>query len=147
MSTDQAQRNKQSVLALYSALTGGGATSAYTIMQQLLDRDVIVYHPDSLPFGGTHHGREAFLTQSASNAGRHVDARRIKLEGMVAEGDDVVVRWRFPFRINPTDEFVDVEVNEWLTFRDGKIVEARPFYWDTAQLVRSDGPNDRAGRR
>lgn len=137
MATDQAERNKQAVRAMYEALTGGDPASAFTVMQAVFAPDVVVYQPDSLPYGGVYHGFEGFLGMMATAAGRHFDSGRIGLEKMVADGDNVVVRWRYPFRASADDEFVDVEVNEWLTFRDGKIIEARPFYWDTAQLMKA----------
>lgn len=131
----QAEQNKQAVQAMWKAITGGDPAAAFTVMIDLFDPDVVVYEPESLPYGGVYRGREEFLAMMGGSFASYFDSSRIQLERIVAEGDHVVARWRYPWRASTDDEFVEVEVNEWLTFRDGKIIEAKPFYWDTAALV------------
>lgn len=136
MSTNVAERNRQAVRAIHAAITGDDPASAFEIMQEVFDPDVVAYEPDSLPYGGVYRGLNDLLGMLGTAMGVHFDTPRIKLEDIVAEGDNVVTRWRYPFRMSANEPYVDVEVSEWMTFRDGKIIEVRPFYWDTAQLLK-----------
>lgn len=136
MAAEEAEKNKQAVRQIHQVLTGGDLAAAWTVLSKLFDPDVVVYEPASLPNGGVYHGRDEFLTMMGAFMAEYVDVARIQLHTIVADGDQVVIRWRYPWRPSPADEYVDVEVSEWMVFRDGKIIEAKPFYWDTAQLVR-----------
>jgi ketosteroid isomerase-like protein len=135
MTGQRAEDIKRKIQDLADVFSASDPAAAYELMLDLFDPDVVVHEPESLPYGGTYRGRDEFLAAMGGMMATHVDGKRVRLDKVVADDEQVVARWRYPWRLDESHEFVEVEVNEWLTFRNGKIVEARPFYWDTAQLM------------
>lgn len=68
---------------------------------------------------------------------------RIKIEGCVAEGDEVVLRWRLSgthrgeaMGLKPTGRTFDVVGSTWFRFKGGKIVEGHDT-WNLGALLDS----------
>lgn len=101
-------------------------------------RDATVHellHADAVGHieGGDVRGIEPFLVFRASLLGAFPDLR-IRIDGLVADGDDVVFRWsvegthRGPqLGMLPTDRAVSFRGMSWLRFHGGRIVEG----WDS----------------
>ena len=104
------------------------------------DRDVVVREPGSLPYGGEYHGREGVRRHAAGwmrtwAALQPGDERKLGA-AFVEAGDDVVVCWRLRARAPAGDEMLDMPMVGIYRLRDGKLVEARMFYSDTAEVLR-----------
>ena len=112
-------------------------------------RDLVVHEAGSLPYGGTHYGVSGFMTLLAEISG-YIDATSMVVEAIAGDGDNVVLRARSKWIAPPYDEApLEIVVSEWWTFRDGKVVEVMPFYFDTAALLdakrRADSANPTVG--
>src|SRR5262245_44194167 len=98
MDGGQAEHNKRAIQTMHAAITGGDPMRAFAVMLDLFDPDVVVHEPASLPYGGIYKGRDEFLGLMGPAMGLHFDAPNIRLERIVADEDNVVVRWAYPWR-------------------------------------------------
>jgi uncharacterized protein len=104
------------------------------------DRDVVVREPGSLPYGGEYHGREGVRRHAAGwmrtwSVLQPGDERKLGA-AFVEAGDDVVVRWRLRARAPDGNGMLDMPMVSLYRLRNGKVVEARMFYSDTAEVLR-----------
>jgi ketosteroid isomerase-like protein len=117
--------NKRIVRHAYAAMSGGDVKRFLAV----LDDDVVVYEPDALPYGGVYEGRSVFVA-SLPAAGALLDASRLVVEDLVAEGDKVVALIRVAVRGGVPDALV----TEHWTMREGKAIELRVFWYDPTQV-------------
>jgi uncharacterized protein len=98
----------------------------------LIDEDVVLREAASLPYGGTHHGRDKFV-EVLSGATEFVDINSIVLEHLVVDGERAAanVAYRAPSQQDGPPSYC----LDWLVIRGGKIVELTPFYFDTAAML------------
>jgi steroid delta-isomerase-like uncharacterized protein len=89
---------------------------------------------------GDVHGVEAFKRVHAEFLTAFPDLR-LHVEAVVADGDDVVVRWRATgrhageaFGVSATQQTVSFRGMTWMRYRDGKLVEGWDS-WNQAGLV------------
>jgi ketosteroid isomerase-like protein len=102
----------------------------------LLDPEFEIRWPPSLPYGGNSRAKVESPTWSQTwdplqptEAERRMDARVV-----AASGDEVVVLWR-QRGLCRTGERFDDEVLGLYRVREGKLVRAQMFYFDTVALV------------
>lgn len=112
----------------YQALLAGDIDRASAYLAD----DLVLREAGSLPFGGVHHGRENFF-KAVGGAGELIDLNDLKLEHLLVDGDRVAVLVAIRSRLNA--DAGQQYCIDWVTFRDGKVVELMPFYWDTAALL------------
>ena len=104
-------------------------------MLDFLDPQLEWRAPESVPWGGTFHGREGFREFVGKLLDQPVEFRREMLEYLDA-GERVVVLLRQMGRRKGSDTEYDVpEVHIW-TIRDGKIVDFEGSF-DTATVLRT----------
>ncbi len=104
-------------------------------MLDFLDPQLEWRAPESVPWGGTFHGREGFREFVGKLLDQPVEFRREMLEYLDA-GDRIVVLLRQMGRRKGSDTEYDVpEVHIW-TIRDGKIVDFEGSF-DTATVLRT----------
>ncbi len=97
--------------------------------------DIVLTEAESLPYGGIHHGREAF--KEVLNEAAKLGGAQMTLEHLVVEGERVAALVRLqagPGPNNPPTYIID-----WQLIRGGKIVELTPFYYDTASILAGKG--------
>ena len=92
--------------------------------------DMVLHEAESLPWGGTYHGLEAVMTGLGAVFTTY-DLSRLEVELVVAEGEWGISRIKLPHQSDPSQ---DMSMSEHYRVVDGKIVEARVFYWDTAAV-------------
>jgi ketosteroid isomerase-like protein len=103
-------------------------------MLSLFSETCVVREAPGLPFGGDHVGREAIQRMFASL--NEVFEMSPTLLDVFEVSDSLVITYMsMHFTSRVTGESVDMPVLEMLTVRDGMIVEAFPFYWDTHRLA------------
>ena len=124
--TSTTEQSRAVAQAFYDAIIAGDAEGFMAVTSP----DVINQQPAFLPYGGTRHGRDAFVGLFPSFAG-HYDLTKIRCERLVAEGDRVFSVVRVPFLQNGQD----VVLAEELVVRDGLIVEMRIFAHEAQTLV------------
>lgn len=133
--TEEARRNRDLIASVYEEATNSGRRVGMT---DLLADDVVFYEAESLPYGVTAHGPEATRAGVAAMfaAWSHV---RSEFLDYCASGDLVICYLRFTGTARDTGKVYDAYGTEVFRFRDGKIIEWRPFYWDTAAVIEALG--------
>lgn len=102
---------------------------AIGLLVELMSRDVVVHESPLVPWGGEYHGVQEFLGALAQIS-TYVEASTWEVVDIVAEADSVVSRCRVSYRPTSDSEPVRVMLCEWFCFRDGKIVEVWPMFFD-----------------
>lgn len=123
--TEQAQRNRDAVRALYEASFSGDASAFSNAMLE----DFEAYVPPVLPWGGVQHGPEAFLTNVLPQLAAAIDFASMRLVSISADGDRVAAL--LTARSAGGDELWIAE--HWVV-RDDKLWRLRLFYHDTRPL-------------
>ncbi len=103
------------------------------VMEALMDPDAQIIEAESLPFGGIHKGVEGFVNL-ARTVFTTFRKTRVELERLIGEGDYVVVIAALHGQSRHTGESFRMPITEIWKLVNGRIVEIRPFYHDTARL-------------
>lgn len=120
-----AEQNKALVLELYDAISRGDAEYLFSALSPELE----LHEASSIAYGGIHRGLEEIGGLLGQLAGTF-DMTNIQVERIVADGEFVVVMASF----KTADHSFLVKISEWWQIQDGKVVEIRPYYWDTQEL-------------
>lgn len=124
MSADQI---RQFVDDLYDA-TGSGDFDAAASM---LTDDFFITEAAGLPMAGVYHGRNALRDLYVRVMGM-VDVVGLDRHALMTGDDCAVVHLSFRFA-DPA--LAPSELCEMFRFRDGKLCEIRPFYFDPAKMA------------
>ena len=114
--------NLRVVEALFAA-TGSGDWSA---AESMLTEDFFVTEADTLPFAGVYRGRRALqelFTRVMAEAG----VVGLEIQQITAGGDRVVALLDMVLGGPPE---VRVPLAETFRFRDGRVCEIKPYYYD-----------------
>ncbi|WP_433193300.1 nuclear transport factor 2 family protein [Nocardia sp. CA-107356] len=106
----------------------------FDAMGACLDPDVVMYQAEHLPYGGEWRGPdgiEKFMVAMSRTWGslEFIEQR------FVVDGETVVIYNRGRMLARATGRLLETSVMQLMTFRDGLIVEIRPFYLDTAAVL------------
>lgn len=105
-----------------------------TTFAKILHDDIVMEQPKSLPFGGVFHGKEAVLDCLASVRGCWSKSS-FKLERLTS-GDNLLMAYcHMLIASDQTGISYGGPFVELLRFADGKIIEMRPFYFDTGRIA------------
>lgn len=102
--------------------------------EQHLDPEFVLHEPESMPYGGRWHGHDGFqrflqvMDRTWSQMGP------IDPPELIEHGDTVVVLATLDARCRDTGRMVRPPVCQVVRVRDGKLLEARMFYWDTQEI-------------
>ena len=127
------EKNVKTILEIFNAIERRDPSRE----QDLVQPDVELHWPPSLPYGGTTHGMkrerpgwgETWIPLQPTEAERKMDPRIV-----AANDDEVVVLWH-QRGISAAGDKLDVEVLALYAFRDGKLARAQMFYFDTAAVL------------
>lgn len=123
---DTARRNRQSLLDAYRDIEKGDQTAFLA----LLADDIHFHQAPSLPYPLSTSNREDTL----AGFGQVIAAwskMNVRVEELVAAGDLVIAYMTVSATAAPTGKPYGGPCAELFRFRDGKVVEWRPLYWDT----------------
>jgi ketosteroid isomerase-like protein len=127
MSRETEERNIKYVQDLFAATGGGDWKTA----ESMLTADFFVTEADTLPFAGVYRGpgalQELFEIVMASAGVVGLDIHEI-----TAGGDRAVALLDLLLEGMPP---VRVPLAETFRFRDGKVCEIRPYYYDPTPIV------------
>jgi ketosteroid isomerase-like protein len=127
MSRETEEQNSQSVQALFAA-TGAGDWEA---AESMLTADFFVTEADTLPFAGVYRGpgalRKLFEIVMGSAGVVGLDIHQI-----TSGGDRVVALLDLLLEGTPP---VRVALAETFRFREGKVCEIRPYYYDQTPIL------------
>ena len=99
-----------------------------------LDPECVIYQPASLPYGGEWRGHAGFEAWMKAFA-QQWSALEVKDSELFPHGDVVVSRSHVYAKARATGRDVDWPLLQFFRMRNARILELRPFYWDTAQIV------------
>jgi ketosteroid isomerase-like protein len=103
-------------------------------MEAVLDPQVVVHEAESLPFGGRHVGIDAFIALQ-----RRVfllwRETRVEVHRMIAQDDSVVVMATMHATAKGSGEPLAMPIAEFWRVSEGRIVEVRPYYFDTRKFL------------
>jgi ketosteroid isomerase-like protein len=131
-------RNRATLERYYSALQHKNADELRSAIEEGFAPDAVLRISDSLPYGGTHAGRQVILTMLmgfVTTTAPIIRPEQIKIERMVEEGDSIVAKAVFPWLAPGAREPIPMSAFEWFTFRDGRVSEMVVSYWDTAACL------------
>lgn len=119
-------------LAVAQRLYGAALTGDFATAATLMAPDCVIPEASALPFAGTYVGVEGLQSLFVKISGL-LAMKDVRIHPMLAAGDLVVT----PIEIIVDDQGQDAIVNvvELLRFRDGKVVELVPYYYDAAQVT------------
>lgn len=128
--SDIARDNRRTLIRAYEAQLAGDLDSWWSIF----DPDVEFHEAESLPYGCSLKGLAAAQRGMAGMfaAWTHVD---VEFEQFTAAGDLVIAYLRMRATSRKSGKVYDAPTAELFRFRNGKVIEWRPIYWDT-HLVR-----------
>jgi ketosteroid isomerase-like protein len=129
------KENIELILQIFRAVEGRDVKR----MNELTHPDIEFHWPPSLPYGGSFRGRsrsaqvptwtETWNPFQPSETERRLDPRVV-----AATEEEVIVLWR-QRGVSPTGKRLDSPVLGLYQIRDGKLVRAQMFYFDTAAVL------------
>ncbi len=117
--------------ATYLQPGGGGDFNALTAT---LDAECVLYQPASLPYGGEWRGPAGF-ERWLQAFGRQWSALEVKDSRFYPDGDVVFSHSHVYATARASGQAVDWPLLQFFKVRQGKILELRPFHWDTAAML------------
>lgn len=124
-----AERNRNAVYEAYRAVEQGDMTK----LVALLSPDVEFHEAPSLPYAISTKGIEATLA-GVGGMFDHWSDLTAEIEELVATGDLVICYLLMTATSRATGKVYSGMTAETFRFRDGKIIEWRPIYWDTHEV-------------
>ena len=104
--------------------------------KSVLHPDMVLYECESLPYRGVHHGLQGFLKVVEIAMQTWKDLQIVPKQFIDAD-DYVIVMVRLIWTNQKTGEPAETDLAEFWKFKDGKIIEILPFYWDTAAMLKT----------
>ena len=103
-------------------------------MREYLHPEIRVIEAESLPYGGIHEGPDAFMELIPTVFGTWRDCN-VTVNRWVSEGENVILLGVMTGSGKTTGMPFEVPIAEVWTFREGKIIEVVPYYFDTKMLA------------
>ena len=107
-------------------------------VEGLLSDNLVIYEPESLPYGGEWRGRDALRRLYAEVMSYWADPQ-VTVRSIVGDEEWSVALLDFAMTARATGDRFTTHVAEASRAEDGKIVEMRIHYFDTADLLRRMG--------
>lgn len=117
----------------YLALGGPGVASFETLAPYFAS-DVVLHQAESLPYGGTWRGLDG-MEQFFAAMSQAWEAFEMVEQHFLSTADTAVVLTWVHARARATGRELGFPILQTIRVVDGRIAEARPFYWDTAAVA------------
>jgi ketosteroid isomerase-like protein len=126
-------RNRQTLLTALDAVAAGDAEGFWSIF----DPEVVFHEAPCLPhYGGEHRGLAA--TQAAFARLNAVFSRtKSVFETVLAGGDLAILYQTITFEVRANGNTGVLPVSELFRFRNGKVIEWRALYFDSAMMAQA----------
>lgn len=117
--------------ALYLSPSGGD----FSVIAETLDPDCVLHQPRSLPYGGEWRGPEGFRAWMEA-FGRQWSALEVRNPEFYPSDDDVIFSRSHVHAVSrATGHAIDWPLLQFFRVRNKRILELRPFHWDTAAML------------
>ena len=127
MAREQEERNMQYVRDLFAATGSGDWAKA----ESMLTEDFYVTEADTLPFRGVYRGRTG-LRELYSKVMGMASVKSLEIHHLTAAGDRVVTLLDLVLEGSPESR---ASIAEVFWFRDGKVCQIRPYYFDPTPMI------------
>ncbi len=122
---------RDEMLKIVDDLYGFTGVGDFDGAETLLTDDFFITEADTLPMKGTYHGKTALRVLFTQVMGM-MDVAGLKRGETTTGGDFAICQVWFQFQ---DETLAQAELLELFRFRDGKVCEIRPFYFDPNQIV------------
>lgn len=123
--------NHEAVLRLVDELYAATGVGDFDKAEEYLTDDFFITEADTLPFAGVYKGKTALRELYGKVMGM-MDVSGLSRIQTTSGGDYAVTILSFEF-VDPT--LAPAHLCELFRFRDGKVCEIRPYYYDPAPIV------------
>ena len=120
--------------SIYLAPGGGD----FRVIAATLDPECVLYQPASLPYGGEWRGPAGFERWMKA-FGEQWSSLEVKESEFYPVGDVVFSRSHVYAVARATDQVINWPLLQFFRVRNFKILELRPFHWDTAAMLPAMG--------
>lgn len=107
-------------------------------MAAMLHPDFVVVEPEGLPYRGVYRGVDGWFALTKAVIGAWGTFKLETLEHLGETADSFVVRFGLSGRSRKTGRSFETTVLELWRFKDGKLIEILPYYFDTHLLAMAD---------
>jgi ketosteroid isomerase-like protein len=121
----------EQILQIIDDLYAATGVGDFEKAEEYLTDDFFITEADSLPFAGVYRGRTA-LRDLYSKVMGMMDVAGLNRVQTTSGGDYAVTMLSFEF-VDPA--LAPAHLCELFRFRDGKICEIRPYYFDPAPII------------
>lgn len=121
----------EAVLQLVDDLYAATGVGDFDKAEEYLTEDFFVTEADSLPFAGVYTGKSALRELYAKVMGM-MDVAGLNRVKTTSDGDYAVTILSFEF-VDP--KLAPAHLCELFRFRDGKVCEIKPYYFDPAPII------------
>lgn len=104
------------------------------LLDEYLDPDAVVVETESLPYAGLWHGRKGFDDLCAKVLDSFKDFM-VSPEEIIDAGDYVIALCACSGKNKKTGKAFRTSIAEIWKFKDGKVIQVRPFYLDTHAML------------
>jgi ketosteroid isomerase-like protein len=129
---EKSARNQKIILHAFDRMLAGDVDTFWGIFAP----DMVFHEAPSLPYGGAHKGIPAAKAAVAKLLSNYESMKTV-FEGVAAMGDIVLVYQTVYYRTKVHGNTGSVPVAELYRFRDGKVIEWRALYFDSAAVAQS----------
>ncbi len=126
--------NSNIIKAFYEAIGDGGETE--NTINQFISPNVTIHIPSSFPWGGVYHGHEGYKKSSSLFMLAWSDLKIHDLQ-YIGESNRVFVLHRITATSSSTLKTIDAPIAELYTLQSEKIVDIKPFYFDTHAIIKA----------
>lgn len=130
----QEEANIALVKKFYEYLANNDRDGAYA---NIMAEDCVLHEADGLPYGGVYHGR-ALMKDTLKEVVARFDEFECEIRNYLAGGDEeVVVHLHLKGVGRESRKPFSMPVMELWRVRDGRVVELRPFLYDSAAMAQA----------
>lgn len=127
--SSQEQENLKTLQAYWQAMDRYDIDAAL----QTVDEACVIHTPDSLPYGGTYKGHDEIRQFWGVFFQIYDRPEPIGLQ-LLTVGDYIICLLTLKTRLSSGAE-LEMPMAETFKLRNGKLVEIRPYYFDTAKMA------------
>lgn len=140
--TDTPLDPTSTLLRFYEAETaylapGGGD---FAVIAETLDPDCVLHQPASLPYGGEWRGPAGFEAWMVAFGQAWSRLEVIDPQFFPSGEDSIFVRSHVSATARVSGKEAEWDLLQHFRVRDGRILELRPFHWDTTVLLQALQP-------
>jgi uncharacterized protein len=104
-------------------------------LRGLLHEDVVVHEAPTVPYGGDHHGSNAFMDLFETVQGTWKFTETFQYTYYESGPDTVILQVEVDAIAAATGKPIRLRLAEIFTIREKKIAELDVYYWDTAAMI------------